>query len=120
VVSFAALLSKSDLTAPIRYCGRNSIVIYLAFFLPMAVSRSLFLSRGWVHDLGAISLGVTACGVLGPLVLFWTVRNTRMSFLFERPDWARLRTSGSGRAPARHAVQRREAVPAQAQLGEIP
>ncbi len=90
VVSFASLLSKSDLMAPVRYCGRNSIVIYLAFFLPMAASRTLMFKLGIVHDLGTISVIVTACGVVGPLVLFWIVRRTPLRFLFERPSWAHL------------------------------
>lgn len=100
VVSFSALLSKSDLMAPLRYCGRNSIVIYLAFFLPMAASRSLLLSLGIIHDLGAISLIVTACGVVGPLILHWSVRGTPLRLLFERPDWARLRTGRALLVPA--------------------
>lgn len=90
VVSFSALLSKSDLMAPVRYCGRNSIVIYLAFFLPMAVSRGILLKLGVIGDLGTVSLIVTACGVIGPLLLFWAVRDTPFRLLFERPEWARL------------------------------
>jgi uncharacterized membrane protein YcfT len=90
VVSFSALLSKSDLMAPVRYCGRNSIVIYLAFFLPMAVSRAALLKLGVIDDLGTISLIVTGCGVIGPLVLFRVVRGTPLGLLFERPAWARL------------------------------
>jgi len=98
VVSFSALLSKSDLMAPVRYCGRNSIVIYLAFFLPMAAARTVLLRLGIIADLGTVSLIVTAAGVVGPLVLFWIVRPTPLRVLFERPQWARL---GSGRP---HAV----------------
>ncbi len=90
VVTFSTLLSKTDLMAPVRYCGRNSIVIYLAFFLPMAASRILLLRFGVIDDLGTVSLIVTACGVVFPLVLFWTVRNTPLRFLFERPAFARL------------------------------
>src|SRR5438552_2817135 len=40
VVSLSTLMAKSDVFKPLRYCGRNWIVIYLAFFLPMAASRS--------------------------------------------------------------------------------
>jgi len=29
----------------LRYCGEHSIVIYLAFFLPMAVTRTLLASH---------------------------------------------------------------------------
>ena len=100
VVSFSSLLSKSDLMAPVRYCGRNSIIIYLAFFLPMAVSRTVLLRSGIIDDIGTISVLVTAAGVIGPLILFWIVRGTRFRFLFERPAWARLETKRFVLVPA--------------------
>jgi uncharacterized membrane protein YcfT len=100
VVTFGSLLSKSDLMAPLRYCGRNSIVIYLAFFLPMAAARIALLRLGIIRDLGTVSLIVTACGVVGPLLLFWTVRGTPLAFLFERPAWARLGAPAARLAPA--------------------
>ena len=120
VVSFSALLSKSDLMAPVRYCGRNSIVIYLAFFLPMAVSRSALLSLGSIHDLGLVSLFVTASGVIGPLTLFWTVGKTRLRFLFERPEWAKLTARRAGFAPRWSAGLPPKPLPAQAPVGETP
>jgi uncharacterized membrane protein YcfT len=86
VVSASALMAQYDLFAPLRYCGRNSIVIYLAFFLPMAATRVILLKTGIVSDIGAMSVIVTLAGVIGPLVLYWLVRGTRFSFLFERPD----------------------------------
>jgi uncharacterized membrane protein YcfT len=97
VVSVAALMAKSDLFRPLRYCGRNSIVIYLAFFLPMAATRIALLKTGVIADLGTISLIVTLVGVIGALAWFWAARDTRFRFLFERPAWARLR---SARTPA--------------------
>ena len=91
VVAFSALLSRSDLMASVRYCGEHSLVIYLAFFLPMAASRTVLLKTGLVTDIGTISLFVTVASVIGPLVLFWAVRSTPARILFERPSWARLR-----------------------------
>jgi uncharacterized membrane protein YcfT len=85
VVAVSVLLSRSDLAAPLRYCGRNSIVIYLAFFLPMAVTRIVLLKTGWIGDIGTISALVTIAGVVGALVLYWAVRHTFLRFLFERP-----------------------------------
>jgi uncharacterized membrane protein YcfT len=85
VVAVSALLAQSGLARPLRYCGRNSIVIYLAFFLPMALSRTLLIKTGWIADTGALSLVVTLAGVIGALALFWTVRATFLRFLFERP-----------------------------------
>ena len=100
VVTVSALLSKSHLMAWVRYCGRNSIVIYLAFFLPMAATRTALLKLGIIDDLGTLSLIVTAAGVTGPLVLHWIVRDTRLRFLFERPGWAHLRPAQRTLVPA--------------------
>ncbi|HLH88778.1 MAG TPA: acyltransferase family protein [Xanthobacteraceae bacterium] len=85
VVSVAALLAKVSLFEPLRFCGRNSIVIYLAFFLPMAATRTLLLKTGFIHDIGLVSLLVTVAGVLGSLAIWWTTRGTRFDFLFVRP-----------------------------------
>jgi uncharacterized membrane protein YcfT len=76
---------------PLRYCGEHSIVIYLAFFLPMAATRIVLLKSGLVADLGTVSLVVTAVGVIGALCWYWAARETRFGFLFERPAWARMR-----------------------------
>jgi uncharacterized membrane protein YcfT len=86
VVSVSVLMATSDLFRPLRYCGRNSIVIYLAFFLPMALSRIVLLRTGLIPDIGAVSLVVTLIGVMGSLALFWAVRHTFLRFLFERPE----------------------------------
>jgi uncharacterized membrane protein YcfT len=91
VVTLAALLAASDLAKPLRYCGRNSIVIYLAFFLPMATTRAVLLKTGIIPDLGTVSLIVTTAGVIGALCWYWVVRGTPLRFLFERPAWAKLK-----------------------------
>jgi uncharacterized membrane protein YcfT len=86
VVSISALLARVDLFAPLRYCGRNSIVIYLAFFLPMAATRAVLIKTGIITDIGTISLIVTSAGVIGALMIYWAVRWTPARFLFERPE----------------------------------
>jgi uncharacterized membrane protein YcfT len=97
VVSTSVLLSRFGLADAVRYCGANSIVIYLAFFLFMAASRTAQLAAGIPGDLALVSLLVTVSGVVGPLLLFWAVRHTRLGFLFARPAWARLRQQPSAR-----------------------
>ncbi|AXS42348.1 acyltransferase [Breoghania sp. L-A4] len=97
VVLVSALLSRVSLFGFLRFCGENSIVVYLAFFLPMGVSRAALLKTGIITDLGTISVLVTAAGVIGPLMLFWIVRGTRFDFLFKRPAWATL---GRAKTPA--------------------
>jgi peptidoglycan/LPS O-acetylase OafA/YrhL len=86
VVAVSVLLSRTDLAAPLRYCGRNSLVIYLAFFLPMAVSRTVVLKTGLITDIGTVSALVTLAGVVGALLMYWVVRHTFLRFLFERPE----------------------------------
>lgn len=90
VITAGVVLSKTGLAAAIRYCGENSIVIYLSFFLFMAGSRFALLKFAPALDLGQIALLVTAIGVIGPMLLFWVTRNTNLSFLFRRPAWAKL------------------------------
>jgi uncharacterized membrane protein YcfT len=90
VVTVSALMAKSDVFAPLRYLGKNSIVVYLAFFLGMAGARSVLLKTGLIPDLGTVALIVTACGIGVAVALFWAVRGTPLRFLFERPAWARL------------------------------
>jgi uncharacterized membrane protein YcfT len=90
IVCLSALLAKSDLAGSLRYCGSHSIVIYLAFFLPMAATRTVLLKSGVIADIGTMSLIVTLAGVVGPLLLFWLARATNLHFLFERPARFRL------------------------------
>lgn len=102
VVSAAALMAKSDLFKPLRYCGRNSIVIYLAFFLPMAIARGALIRLG-LFDVGTMSALVTVSGVIGSLALFWAVRGTPARFLFERP--ARFHLAEPKAKPALQAAE---------------
>ena len=90
VVVGASLLSDLRCAAWLRYCGRNSIVIYLAFFLPMAATRTIIVRTGYITDIDLAAALVTLAGVSIPLILHALVRNTRLKFLFERPAMFRL------------------------------
>lgn len=90
VVALSTLLSTIDWARPLRYAGRSSIVIYLAFFLPMAATRVLLLKFAPGLDLGLVALVVTASGVLAPLFFYAVVKDTPLRFLFKRPAWAKL------------------------------
>ena len=85
VVTVSALMTLHDVFRPLRFCGRNSIVVYLAFFLPMAATRALLLRTGVIADVGTMSVVITIAGVLGSLALYFAVRGTWAKFLFERP-----------------------------------
>lgn len=85
VVAVAALLAKLRWADALRYCGEHTLVIYLAFFLPMAVARTVLLKTGIIGDVGFVSLLVTISGVVGALAWWWAVRRTPLAFLFDRP-----------------------------------
>ena len=75
IVTVSALLAKMRWLDAIRFCGEHSLVVYLAFFLPMAASRIVLLKTGVITDVGTISLIVTICGVAGALAIWWGTRN---------------------------------------------
>jgi uncharacterized membrane protein YcfT len=85
IVTMGTLLARMRWLNFLRYCGEHSIVIYLAFFLPMAATRTLLLREGWIHDIGTVSLIVTIIGVVGALALWRAALAVGANFLFERP-----------------------------------
>jgi uncharacterized membrane protein YcfT len=107
VATIASLMSLHDVFSPLRYCGRNSIVIYLAFFLPMAATRTLLLKTGIVPDVGTMSVLITAAGIFGSLALYWVVRGTWADFLFERPArfWLVPKAASKSEAKPKLALQ---------------
>jgi uncharacterized membrane protein YcfT len=85
VIAVAAVLARANVLDLLRHTGEHSIIVYLAFFLPMAVTRTVLLKIGIVSDIGTVALIVTGMGVAVPLLLHWLVRGTRLDFLFKRP-----------------------------------
>jgi uncharacterized membrane protein YcfT len=85
IVTIGTLLARTHWLNFLRFCGEHSIVIYLAFFLPMAATRTLLLRTGLIHDIGTISLVVTVVGVFGALAIWRIALKAGANFLFERP-----------------------------------
>jgi len=85
IITIGTLLARANLLSALRFCGKHSIVIYLAFFLPMAATRTLLLKTGIIADIGTVSLLVTIVGVLGALVIWRAALALHADFLFERP-----------------------------------
>src|SRR6202011_1136607 len=83
IVTLGTLLARAHWLNFLRFCGEHSIVIYLAFFLPMAATRTLLLRAGIIHDIGTVSLVVTVVGVAGALALWRIALKAGADFLFE-------------------------------------
>ena len=86
IIVTGTLLARAHRLNFLRYCGEHSIVIYLAFFLPMAATRTLLLHSGLIVDVGTVSLIVTIAGVAGALAIWRLALGLHANFLFERPD----------------------------------
>lgn len=85
IVMMGSLLARANWMGFLRTFGEHSIVIYLAFFLPMAIVRIILLKTDIISDIGWISLIDTTAGVLGALAMWWGAKRAGLTFLFERP-----------------------------------
>jgi uncharacterized membrane protein YcfT len=102
VITCGVLLSKIPLASVIRYLGENSIVIYLAFFLFMAISRTVLLRFAPGLGVDVIAAVVTASGVIGPVILHLLVKPTPLKYLFVRHPLAKVETWTKGWHSAKH------------------
>ncbi len=91
VVLVSSLLSRLNFMRFLRYLGEHSIVVYLAFFLPMVITRLLLARFLPQLDIGTMSAIVTFFGVLVPVIWYKMVQITGIGgFLFKRPSWAHI------------------------------
>ena len=87
IIVMGTLLARAQWLNFLRYCGEHSIVIYLAFFLPMAATPDVAAAQtGLIPDIGMVSLIVTIVGVAGALAIWRLALALHANFLFERPD----------------------------------
>ncbi|MBY6241076.1 acyltransferase family protein [Methylosinus sp. Sm6] len=106
VVVLAALACDLAGMGWLRYCGANSLAIYLGFFLPMAAARKAIVDFDLMASVSSASATVTFIGVVGPLLLHRSTRRGTFRFIFQRPAFFRLRTP----APRADGVTRQNAL----------
>ncbi|MET3924942.1 acyltransferase family protein [Devosia sp. 2618] len=86
----AALLTRLPLMNWLRWMGSKSLIIYVAFVLPMGIARTVLIKLGVVEPT-ILSLTIMAIAIVSPLALYWIVQRVGFGqFLFERPAWAHL------------------------------
>lgn len=106
IICGAVLLSQFQWSRFLEYLGRNSIVIYLAFFLPMAVSRAVLLKFAPFLDIGTVSFLVMLSATIGPVILYWMIQWTGYcKFLFHRPKWAWIEDGKKPRKAQLHPAE---------------
>lgn len=96
----AALLIKVPVMGWLRWLGSKSIVVYLSFSIPMAITRTVLIKLGIIDDTSALSLIVLTVALTAPLVLYAMIQWTGWGkFLFERLAWAHLPGTPGSRNP---------------------
>ncbi len=94
VVDFMGIINEfflgRQLAKVFRFCGQRSLPIYLGFFLPMGISRILVLKFG-NGDSGLSAFLVATATVIGAILMYEIVKRIKIgTFLYVRPNWARL------------------------------
>ncbi len=90
VIAVGVLLSKFNFGKFVGYCGQNSILIFLSYFIFMAGTRIVLLKLDIINDPGLVALIVTAVAVVGPLIAFQIVKNTPLVYMYRRHPAFRL------------------------------
>jgi uncharacterized membrane protein YcfT len=104
------MLTRLPWMSWLRWLGERSLVVYLAFVLPMSFSRIALEKIGLIQDTTILSTLVIVISILASLALYAIVQWTgRGKFLFERPAWAHL----PGTKGSRSYATRPEATPAE-------
>ncbi len=91
IAVLGALLSRYRWAEGLRYLGEHSIVVYLAFLLPLIGLTMTWSRLRITWDQGWSTVLMIVVSILVSLMLYWWTRGTTLDFLFHRPQWARLR-----------------------------
>jgi uncharacterized membrane protein YcfT len=84
----------------LRWLGEHSLVVYVAFTIPMSLFRGAALASGLLTDTGMLSLAVLLVSIISPVVLYLIIQRIGFGmFLFERPAWAHVDNSAPQAAP---------------------
>lgn len=103
IILISTLITETGRLGFLRHFGENSIVIYLAFFFPMGLTRVILIEFGLL-DPNISAPAITVIAVVSPMILFWMIGKTGIGwFLFRRPGWAYLNGAGLKRGSAQPA-----------------
>jgi len=90
VIEIGALLSKWKSARFLRYCGQNSIVIYLTFFFPMTFLERFLAKNQMIPDVGWACFAILVVSTVLPLLFHLAIKKTPLIALYARPKMLRL------------------------------
>jgi peptidoglycan/LPS O-acetylase OafA/YrhL len=85
-----AILAKKGYAKPLSFVGARSLYVFLAFFLPMAITRVGMIKLG-VENGDIITLAALIMAVGMPILAYEITKNTALNFVFKRPAFFRLK-----------------------------
>lgn len=88
LVMLASLISRYPAAQWLNYLGRNSIVLYLGFYLPLLLLAEQV--GGWALSNHAKASILLLGSILAALGLHGLANRAGLQFLYQRPAWARL------------------------------
>lgn len=106
VILIATMLASIRAMGWVRYLGANSIVVYVAFGVPMILLRKVVLTNNLITDVDLAAIILTFFSILGALAIFWATRGTRLNFLFTRPDWTKRASENDTRSGHQASMSR--------------
>lgn len=87
----AGVFSLANWMGWLRFIGQRSLVIYVAFALPLTFSRLLLIKLELVNDTTILTITTMLIALTLPLVGNWLIQKIGFGhFLFARPSWATL------------------------------
>ena len=93
ICAFSVVLADLPYTGWLRWIGGHSLVVCLAFTIPMSIFREIAMNTGLITQTGPLSLAVFVVALSTPIILYLAIGMTGFGhFLFERPGWARLKS----------------------------
>jgi uncharacterized membrane protein YcfT len=90
VIGLSSLVSDHPWMQWVRYLGKNSIVVYLGFYLPLQWWLVAYPHFGWTLAPDVLATATVVVGVVFAIALERISRGNFLSFLFKRPRWAHL------------------------------
>jgi len=91
----AGLLTRGKWMSWLNFIGKRSLVIYVAFALPLSFSRIVLIKLNLASDTTLLTISTMLIALVMPLLAHWMIEKIGFGrFLFTRPEWATLQRMG--------------------------
>ena len=97
LIALGVLLAQSERLQVLQHMGRNHLMIYTGYFVPLALAQGFLSASSFAPEPGLTSLAIAIAGITGPLALYGLLRSTPLKVLYRRPKRFRLKGADAPR-----------------------